>query len=227
MRERLWQGLAALGGALLNGAAAPRLPGILNVSFEEVHGESLVGALSALAVTTGSACSSESAEPSYVLRALGRSTQLAQSSLRFSLGRPTLDADVDLAVAAVGEALAGLRALSPAAPGARSHRSMSTSLPAAAVVSGEAGGRGQETWVRFHLVVAGGTVKEARFQAFACPHTTEVAAWLCGELPGRTREQLIPGTPSGWAQALGVPAEKLGRLLVVEDALRACLAHWG
>jgi len=94
-------------------------------------------------------------------------------------------------------------------------------------VSGEAGGRGQETWVRFHLVVAGGTVKEARFQAFACPHTTEVAAWLCGELPGRTREQLIPGTPSGWAQALGVPAEKLGRLLVVEDALRACLAHWG
>ena len=227
MRERLWQGLAALGGAHLNGAAAPRLPGILNVSFEEVHGESLVGALSALAVSTGSACSSESAEPSYVLRALGRSTQLAQSSLRFSLGRPTLDADVDLAVAAVGEALAGLRALSPAAPGARSHRSMSTSLPAAAVVSGEAGGRGQETWVRFHLVVAGGTVKEARFQAFACPHTTEVAAWLCGELPGRTREQLIPGTPSGWAQALGVPAEKLGRLLVVEDALRACLAHWG
>ena len=227
MRERLWQGLAALGGAHLNGAAAPRLPGILNVSFEEVHGESLVGALSALAVSTGSACSSESAEPSYVLRALGRSTQLAQSSLRFSLGRPTLDADVDLAVAAVGEALARLRALSPAAPGARSHRSMSTSLPAATVVSGEAGGRGQETWVRFHLVVAGGTVKEARFQAFACPHTTEVAAWLCGELPGRTREQLIPGTPSGWAQALGVPAEKLGRLLVVEDALRACLAHWG
>ena len=117
--------------AHLNGAAAPRLPGILNVSFEEVHGESLVGALGALAVSTGSACSSESAEPSYVLRALGRSTQLAQSSLRFSLGRPTLDADVDLAVATVGEALARLRALSPAAapPDTRSHRAMSTSLP--------------------------------------------------------------------------------------------------
>ena len=220
LRERLWQGLAALGGAHLNGAAAPRLPGILNVSFEEVHGESLVGALSALAVSTGSACTSESAEPSYVLRALGRGTQLAQSSLRFSLGRPTLDADVDFAVGAVGEALARLRALSPAAP------APAASATGAAIVSGEAGGRGQETWVRFHLLTAGDTVKEARFQAFACPHTTEVAAWLCGELRGRTRKQLIPGTPGAWAQAHGVPAEKLGRLLVVEDALRDCLAHW-
>jgi len=70
-------------------------------------------------------------------------------------------------------------------------------------------------------------VKEARFQAFACPHTTQVAAWLCEELRGRTRERLIPGTPGAWAQARGVPAEKLGRLLVVEDALRSCLTHWG
>jgi len=229
LRERLWQGLAALGGAHLNGAAAPRLPGILNVSFEEVHGESLVGAISALAVSTGSACSSASAEPSYVLRALGRSTQLAQSSLRFSLGRPTQEGDVDFAVGVVGEALARLRALSPAVPataapgddwtGARS--------PGAVVVCGEAGGREQETWVRFQLLITGGTVKEARFQAFACPHTMEVAAWLCGELRGRGREQLIPGTPGGWAQARSVPAEKLGRLLVVEDALRACLTRWG
>jgi cysteine desulfurase len=220
LRERLWRGLAALGGAHLNGAAAPRLPGIVNVSFEDVHGESLVGTLSALALSTGSACSSESVDPSYVLRALGRSTQLAQSSLRFSLGRPTVEADVDVAVAAVGEALARLRALSPAAP------APAASATGAAIVSGEAGGRGQETWVRFHLLTAGDTVKEARFQAFACPHTTEVAAWLCGELRGRTRKQLIPGTPGAWAQAHGVPAEKLGRLLVVEDALRDCLAHW-
>ena len=94
-------------------------------------------------------------------------------------------------------------------------------------MSGEAGGRGQETWVRFHLLIAGDTVKEARFQACACPHTMQVAAWLCEELRGRRRERLIPGTPGEWAQALGVPTEKLGRLLVVEDALRACLARWG
>ena len=229
LREQLWQGLAALGGVHQNGAAAPRLPGILNVSFEGVHGESLVGALSALALSTGSACSSESADPSYVLRALGRSTQLAQGSLRFSVGRPTSEGDVDVAVGAVAEAVGRLRALSPAAPAASAPGAGWPGAGAAggAIVSGEAGGRGQETWVRFHLLIAGDTVKEARFQAFACPHTTEVAAWLCAELRGRTREQLIPGTPGAWAQARGVPAEKLGRLLVVEDALRACVAHWG
>jgi cysteine desulfurase len=229
LRERLWQGFAALGGTHLNGAAAPRLPGILNVSFEGVHGESLVGALQTLAVSTGSACSSESADPSYVLRALGRSSQLAQSSLRFSLGRPTSEEDVDFALAAVRGALARLRALSPAAPlpeAAGDGWASSAGTPGSIIVTGEAGGRGQETWVRFHLLVAGDTVKEARFQAAACPHTMDVAAWLCEELRGRTREALIPGTPGLWAQARALPVEKLGRFLVVEDALRACLAHW-
>ncbi len=222
LRGRLWRGLEALGGTHLNGAAAPRLPGILNVSFEGVHGESLVGELDALAVSTGSACSSASGDPSYVLRALGRNTQLAQSSLRFSLGRPTGESDVDAAVAAVSEALARLRALSPTA------RDAAAEIEArdAGLVTGEAGGPGQDTWVRFHLLVVGDTVKEARFQAFACPHTMQVAAWLSGALRGRTRQALIPGTPDAWAQEHGVPVEKLGRLLMVEDALRACLAHW-
>ena len=220
LRERLWEGLAALGGTHLNGAAAPRLPGILNVSFEGVHGESLVAALPTLAVSTGSACSSESADPSYVLRALGRNTQLAQSSLRFSLGRPTRAADVDFAIDAVRAAVSRLRTLSSAAPAPFAHTN------GAAIVSGEAAGGGQETWVRFQLLVAGDIVREARFQAFACPHTTEVAAWLCEAVRGRTREALIPGTPAEWARERGIPEEKLGRLLVVEDALRVCLAHW-
>ncbi len=220
LRERLWEELAALGGTYLNGAAAPRLPGILNVSFEGIHGESLVGALTSLAVSTGSACSSESAEPSYVLRALGRSTQLAQSSLRLSLGRPTLASEVDAAAAAVRDAVARLRSLSPAhAPGGRDAADPG-------LLIGEAGGPGEETWVRFHLRVADDTVKEARFQAFACPHTMRVAAWLCEAVRGRTRQALIPETPGAWAQAHHVPPEKLGRLLVLEDALRACLAHW-
>jgi cysteine desulfurase len=229
LRERLWQGLAAAGGAHLNGAAAPRLPGILNVSFEGVHGESLIGALDALAVSTGSACNSEHADPSYVLRALGRSTQLAQSSLRFSLGRPTTEGDVDFAVAVVRDALVRLRSLSPAAspsPVTGAGWAGSAQVAEAAVVTGEAGGPGQESWVRFQLLVAGDTVKEARFQAFACPHTMDVGAWLCEELRGRTREALIPGSPGEWAEKRGLPVEKLGRFLLVEDALRACLAHW-
>jgi len=229
LRDRLWRELEALGGTHLNGAAVPRLPGILNVSFEAVHGESLVGALSALAVSTGSACSSESADPSYVLRALGRSTQLAQSSLRFSLGRPTAESDVECAAAAVKEALLRLRELAPTVPAqqtAANRPAFTSDGATAALVTGEAGGPGEESWVRFQLLIAGDIVKEARFQALACPHTMEVARWLCGALRGRTRQALIPGTPGAWAQEHHVPAEKLGRLLVVEDALRACLAHW-
>ncbi|HXW75325.1 MAG TPA: aminotransferase class V-fold PLP-dependent enzyme [Steroidobacteraceae bacterium] len=228
LREKLWRGLAALGGMHLNGAAAPRVPGILNVSFEGVQGESLVAALSALALSTGSACSSDSPEPSYVLRALGRPAQLAQSSLRFSFGRFTADADIERAVSSVAHELAPLRALSPDAATARTpgRWTIGGHAAGAAVVSGEGGGPGQDTWVRFQLLVADGTVKDARFQAYACPHTTNVAAWLCGQLPGRARAALIPGSPAEWAAARGIPVEKLGRLLIVEDALRACLSQW-
>jgi len=230
LRERLWQGLAALGGVHLNGAAAPRLPGILNVSFEGVQGESLVAGLGELALSTGAACSSASPDPSYVLRALGRDVQLAQSSLRLSVGRFTADADIEVALGALRRELTRLRALSPAADGGDSAAAdrwrSAAGAPGAALISGEAGGPGQDTWVRFELLVAGDSVKDARYQAFACPHTMDVAAWLCGELRGRARTSLIPGTPSAWAAARGVPPEKLGRLLMVEDALRACLAHW-
>src|SRR5262249_24862196 len=117
LRDRLWAGLSRLEGVHLNGERAPRLPGILNVSFEGVEGESLVTALDSLAVTTGSACSSASGDPSYMLRALGRGTQLAQSSLRFSLGRQTTEADIDGAIAAVERQLTRLRAVSPAGGG--------------------------------------------------------------------------------------------------------------
>jgi len=209
LRERLWAGLEALGG-----------------THEGVEGESLVKGLTGLAVSTGAACNSVSPDPSYVLRALGRDTQLAQSSLRFSLGRFSVDADVDLALSAVRAEVTRLRALSPAASGAVGEGFGPGAGSGGATVSGEAGGPGQESWVRFHLLVADDIVKDARFKAFGCPHTMDVAAWLCGELRGRRRAALIPGTPAAWAAARGVPVEKLGRLLVVEDALRACLAHW-
>jgi cysteine desulfurase len=218
---QLWQGMAALGGTHLNGADAPRVPGIVNVSFEGVQGESLVAGLKELALSTGSACSSASAEPSYVLRALGRSVPLAESSLRFSLGRNTAESDVDLAIRAVQREISRLRGLSPLAPAPE------LGAPAGGtLISGEAGGPGEDTWIRFHLLVSGGTVKDARYQAFACPHTMDVASWLCGELRGRVRSALIPGTPAAWAAARGIPVQKLGRLLIVEDAVRECLARW-
>jgi cysteine desulfurase len=113
MRQRLWDGLNAVGGVELNGHPTECLPNILNVAFHDIEGESLQLALRDLAASSGSACASASDEPSYVLRALGRSDQLAQSSLRFSIGRFTTVADIDFALAAVERELPRLRALLP------------------------------------------------------------------------------------------------------------------
>jgi cysteine desulfurase len=108
--ERLWEALRAVGGVVRNGAAAKRVPHVLNVSFEGVEGESLLAAVRPrLAVSTGSACTSATQEASYVLRALGRDDRLAESSLRFSLGRFTTAADIDTAAAVVRGAVERLR----------------------------------------------------------------------------------------------------------------------
>ena len=113
LRTRLWQGLQALGGVLLNGHPTRRVAGILNVSFTGIEGESLLMGLGELSLSTGSACNSDSDEPSYVLRALGRDTELAQSSLRFSLGRYSTEADIDRAIADVTREVRRLRAILP------------------------------------------------------------------------------------------------------------------
>ncbi len=111
LRQRLWDGISKCGDVELNGDPEQRVCSVLNVSFHGIEGESLQFALSELAVSTGSACASASESPSYVLRALGRSDQLAQSSLRFSLGRYTNQAEIDAAVAAINREVARLRSL--------------------------------------------------------------------------------------------------------------------
>ena len=113
LRDQLWHRLAALEGVLRNGDAARCLPGILNVSIAGVEGESLVTALTQVALSTGSACSSAAREPSYVLRALGRSAELAESSLRLSLGRFSTEAEIERAASAIVQAVRRLRALAP------------------------------------------------------------------------------------------------------------------
>ncbi|HCH20040.1 MAG TPA: IscS subfamily cysteine desulfurase [Cellvibrionales bacterium] len=113
LRERLWNGVKDMEEVYLNGHPEHRLPGALNVSFNFVEGESLIMALKDLAISSGSACTSASLEPSYVLRALGRSDELAHSSLRFSVGRFTTEEEVDHAIVQVRAAVEKLRALSP------------------------------------------------------------------------------------------------------------------
>jgi cysteine desulfurase len=115
LRERLWQALQPAAPLWRNGAAEPSLPGVLSVGFAGIEGESLLLELDgALAASSGSACASASAEPSFVLRALGRSDEAIQASLRLSLGRGTTAADVDRAAALLVRAVARLRAALPA-----------------------------------------------------------------------------------------------------------------
>ncbi|MDA8348410.1 MAG: iron-sulfur cluster assembly scaffold protein [Pseudomonadota bacterium] len=110
-----------------------------------------------------------------------------------------------------------LRALSPA---------LEPQTPVfAAQLVGEAGGPGQEVWIRFRLQVDAGRVRAATYRVYGCPHTMVAAAWLAEQVQGRAVADMVPGRPQEWAAALGIPAEKLGRLLTLEDALRECQRH--
>ena len=113
LRDRLWNGLSEMEAVVLNGDLEKRIPGNLNASFNYVEGESLIMAIKDIAVSSGSACTSASLEPSYVLRALGRSDELAHSSIRFTLGKFTTAEEVDFAVNLVRTKVAKLRELSP------------------------------------------------------------------------------------------------------------------
>ena len=110
LRQQLWQGISQLDGVVLNGDADQRVAGILNVSFADVDGETLLMALKDLAVSTGSACASADLEPSYVLTALGISREMAHSAIRFSIGRYTTAADIEIAIEKVRHAVEMLRA---------------------------------------------------------------------------------------------------------------------
>lgn len=115
LRERLWSGLRSVQGIQRNGDATNSYPGILNVSIDDIEGESLLLMLEPVCVATGSACNSKNQEPSYVLRALGLTDHQAQSAIRFSFGRMTSIADIDQAVDRYRDAVRHLRALAPEA----------------------------------------------------------------------------------------------------------------
>ena len=243
LRERLWHALAALPGVELNGDPVRRVAGILNVTVDGVEGEALLLALADLAVSSGSACASLHAEPSYVLRALGRSDRLAQSSLRLSLGRFTTAAEVEQAAARIVDEIVRLRAGEPRsgampamAEDARYNLEVRRRLHALpgwgdlpndpSVTRGRAGDREQGTAVEFAFRIEQGRVAETRFRAFGCPHLLAVASWAAAAARGLDRSQL-----AGWdwreaARIMEVPAAKFGRLLTLQDAIRAVARNW-
>lgn len=250
LAARLSRELETIPGVEFNSQSAQNVPGLVNVSFPGVEGESLITGLSGIAVSTGSACSSATREPSYVLRALGRDTELAQSSLRISLGRFTTAEEVDAAATAIRNEVLRLRVLAgdpvAGAPTAGMEPALDSlmarnlnarsrkyflaparvprfpqGLGAPGIRLGRAGRREQGSEILFELEITDGFVKSARFSAYGCPHTVAVTAWLCEVLEGSRLDAAVPGTPADWAATFDVPTEKLGRLLIVEDALRS------
>ena len=243
LRERLWGALAGIPGVELNGDPVRRVAGILNVTVDGVEGETLLLALADLAVSSGSACASLHAEPSFVLRALGRSDRLAQSSLRLSLGRFTTLAETERAAARIGEEIARLRAGEPrtgAMPdipedvryNAEVRRRLHVlpawgDLPdAPSVAKGRAGDREQGAEVAFAVRIERNRVAEARFKAFGCPHVLAAASWLAEVALGLDCDQLKAWDWQEVARALDVPPAKFGRLLTLQDAIRAVVRNW-
>ena len=113
LRDRLLKGLSGIEQTFVNGDLTQRVPHNLNISFAYIEGESMLMAIKDLAVSSGSACTSASLEPSYVLRALGRNDELAHSSIRFTLGRFNTEAEIDFAINLLHEKIGKLRELSP------------------------------------------------------------------------------------------------------------------
>ncbi len=113
LRDRLYKGLKDIPEVFINGDMEERVPHNLNISFNYVEGESLIMGVKEIAVSSGSACTSASLEPSYVLRALGRSDELAHSSIRMTVGRFTTEGDVDTTIATMKRTVEKLRAMSP------------------------------------------------------------------------------------------------------------------
>jgi cysteine desulfurase len=248
LRARLWDRLSRLDGVHLNGHATRRAPGILNVTFEGVEGESLLFGLADVAVSSGSACATTSGEPSYVLRALGRSDQQAQASLRMSLGRYTTAAEVEYAATRIVTEVTRLRAMSPRA-------ACSAAMPPAADAAGDpryhaevarrarelprvgapddpnwivatAGGEAQGALIELSLEVRGQRAERARFRAYGCPHVVASASWLAEHLVGRTRPEIESWDWREVQRALDVPPAKFGRLLTLQDAARALARNW-
>jgi cysteine desulfurase len=244
LRERLWSALSEIGGIELNGDAERRVAGILSVSIDGVEGESLLAALPDLAVSSGSACATTNAEPSYVLRALGRSDRLAQSSLRLSLGRFTTPDEVERAAERIRAEVERLRACAPrrarVRPVTRDDTRYSEEvlrrlheLPGAGrlvddakVLHVQAGDREQGAAVELDVEVTGGRVAEARFRAFGCPHLLAAASRATEQLRGFDRGQVEAWDWQPVARELSVPAAKFGRLLTLQDAVRAIARNW-
>ncbi len=251
LRERLWVRLQTLSRIHRNGAAVDCAPHILNVSFEGVDGEALRASLPGLAVSSGSACSSATREPSYVLRALGRDDELAGASLRLSPGRSTTADQVDRAADEIIAMVHRLRAVSPTWVGEADGEGAAVLIPFAAadnvyaypapvwaafgalrhagvlpagddVVCSRAGSPAAHAQLELSARCApDGTIQAARFRAYGCPTTIAVGEWLASQIEVGFEAGKIPDTARDLRSALEIGEDKAHCALMGEDVLRA------
>ena len=248
LRERLWNALRDLPGVYRNGDPEHAAPHILNLSFENVEGESLRAALPDLAVSSGSACSSVTQESSYVLRALGRDDELANASLRFSFGRSTTEADIDAAASRVRVELLRLRGIAgqsmrqPSASEVVLENVFDYSAPVwqrflepahggtfgsavPGVTVGRAGTSAARHWLALEARWVQGRVAETRFSAYGCPTSIAVGDWIAQWSLGRSAQELRQLDASRIGTTLEIPEDRAHCGLMGEDALRALLAQ--
>ena len=215
LRDRLWQGLEQSGDVLLNGAEARRAPGIVSVSVAGVEGSSLVSQLEGVVFSLGAACSRAQEEPSAILRCLGRSPMVAASTVRFSMGRFTTEAEVERVIRIFGTAVSVLRTLAEKSPALQGGSGR--------ITRGEAGRRSAGTWVRLEARWEGNSVVETGVRVLG-PPILQAAAHSGADALMRSGRELVVAE---WAQSLDAvlktPPEARSLLLFAEDALQACL----
>ena len=214
-RERLWRGLAGLGGVHRNGADAPRVPGIENLSFEGVEGESLFGALEGWRSPPGRRAIRPAASPPTCCARSGamRASPRVRCASAWAASAPQPTSTGPCPRCATWSSGCG-----PSRRRGRLRPGGGSRPPAAS--RGRPAAQAEGTWVRFQLLTDGDSVKEARCLAFACPHTVDTAQWLCERLRGRSRARPDPRR----AARLGAGARGAGRETGAAAGGRRCTA---
>ena len=215
LRDRLWRGLEKSGDVLLNGAEAPRAPGIVSASVKGVEGSSLVSRLGGVVFSQGSACSRAHDEQSAVLRCLGRSPLVAASTVRFSMGRFSTEEDVDEVIEIFGKAVSSLRILAANSPAFRDG--------ADCITTGEAGRRSAGTWVRLEARWEGKSVVETAFRVLGPPILQAAARSGADALKRYGSELAVAEWARSLRTELNTAPESRSLLLFAQDALQACL----
>lgn len=242
LREALWQGIAARITDVRRNSPVDGAPHILNISVPGVDGESLRALLPDLLVSSGSACSSATREPSFVLRALGHDDALADASLRLSLGEGSIRADVDHAARRLADAVARLRALAggdtPVAASALTnvheypepvwqrfqhpaHAGCVTGVTAEAIARSRADGAVIELQLRH----AQQRITDVGYQVTGCPFTVAAAQWFAEQLQGREVSSLNGQWVAATLAALEIPPEKAHCAVMIDDLAQGLAAQ--